>query len=67
MRSLLSFFQTVSGRFVLTPQDSLAHRQLYRAKAQGRNLVCLEPAAVPVVSGEEKRMLFDSSQFLDFE
>ena len=44
-----------------------ADRQLYRAKAQGRNLVCLEPAAVPVVSGEEKRMLFDSSQFLDFE
>lgn len=44
-----------------------ADRQLYRAKAQGRNLVCLEPAAVSVVSGEEKRMLFDSSQFLDFE
>jgi diguanylate cyclase (GGDEF)-like protein len=44
-----------------------ADRQLYRAKAQGRNLVCMEPTSLSVVSGEEKRMLFDSSQFLDFE
>lgn len=42
-------------------------QQLYRAKAQGRNLVCLEPTAVSVVSSEEKRMLFETSQFLDFE
>jgi diguanylate cyclase (GGDEF)-like protein len=42
-------------------------QQLYRAKAQGRNLVCLEPTAVSVVSSEEKRMLFETSQFQDFE
>ena len=42
-------------------------QQLYRAKAQGRNLVCLEPTAVSLVSSEEKRMLFETSQFLDFE
>jgi diguanylate cyclase len=37
-----------------------ADQQLYRAKAQGRNLVRLEPTAVSVVSNEEKRLLFDS-------
>jgi diguanylate cyclase len=41
--------------------------QLYRAKASGRNLVCLEPAAVSVVSAEEKGMLFATSQFMDHE
>jgi diguanylate cyclase len=41
--------------------------QLYRAKASGRNLVCLEPAAVSVVSAEEKGMLFATSQFQDIE
>ena len=41
--------------------------QLYRAKASGRNLVCLEPAAVSVVSSEEKGMLFATSQFQDIE
>ncbi len=44
-----------------------ADQQLYRAKAAGRNLVQLEPSAVSVVSSEEKRMLFESSQFQDFE
>jgi len=44
-----------------------ADQQLYRAKALGRNLVQLEPAAVSVVSNEEKRLLFDSTSFQDFE
>ena len=44
-----------------------ADQQLYRAKAQGRNLVSLEPTAVSLVSTEEKRLLFETSQFLDFE
>ncbi len=44
-----------------------ADRQLYRAKTSGRNLVCLEPGAVSVVSAEEKGMLFATSQFQDFE
>ena len=41
--------------------------QLYRAKAQGRNRVCLEPSAVSVVSAEEKALLFGISQFQDLE
>ena len=41
--------------------------QLYRAKGQGRNRVCLEPSAVLVVSAEEKALLFGISQFQDFE
>lgn len=44
-----------------------ADQQLYRAKGRGRNLVCLEPTAVSLVSSEERRMLFETSQFLDFE
>ena len=44
-----------------------ADQQLYRAKAMGRNLVQLEPAAVSIVSTEEKRLLFDSTGFQDFE
>jgi diguanylate cyclase (GGDEF)-like protein len=44
-----------------------ADQQLYRAKALGRNLVQLEPAAVSLVSNEEKRLLFDSTSFQDFE
>lgn len=44
-----------------------ADRQLYRAKAEGRNRVCLEPAAVHHVSAEEKGMLFGTSQFQDLE
>jgi diguanylate cyclase (GGDEF)-like protein len=41
--------------------------QLYRAKAQGRNRVCLEPSAVSVVSAEEKALLFGISQYQDLE
>ncbi|MGL6112760.1 MAG: GGDEF domain-containing protein [Rubrivivax sp.] len=41
--------------------------QLYRAKGEGRNRVCLEPAAVSVVSAEEKALLFGISQFQDLE
>jgi diguanylate cyclase (GGDEF)-like protein len=44
-----------------------ADQQLYFAKAQGRNLVRLEPSAVSVVSNEEKRLLFDTFQFQDHE
>ena len=44
-----------------------ADQQLYRAKGHGRNMVCLEPTAVSLVSSEERRMLFETSQFLDFE
>lgn len=52
-----------------TPQLWLerADQQLYRAKAQGRNLVQLEPTAVSVVSAEEKQLLFDSFQLQDHE
>ena len=35
-----------------------ADQQLYRAKAEGRNRACLEPAAVSHVSAEEKGLLF---------
>ncbi len=44
-----------------------ADQQLYLAKAQGRNLVRLEPTADSVVSNEEKRLLFETSQFQDHE
>jgi PleD family two-component response regulator len=44
-----------------------ADQQLYGAKAQGRNLVQLEPSAMSVVSNEEKRLLFDSFQIQDHE
>jgi diguanylate cyclase len=44
-----------------------ADQQLYQAKAQGRNLVRLEPATVSEVSVEEKRLLFETSMFQDFE
>ena len=44
-----------------------ADQQLYRAKGRGRNIVCLEPTAISLVSSEERRMLFETSQFLDFE
>jgi diguanylate cyclase len=37
-----------------------ADQQLYLAKAQGRNLVRIEPTAMPVVSNDEKRLLFDT-------
>jgi diguanylate cyclase (GGDEF)-like protein len=35
-----------------------ADQQLYQAKQTGRNRVCLEPAAVSLVSAEEKGLLF---------
>ena len=44
-----------------------ADRQLYRAKVEGRNRVCLEHAPVVQVSAEEKGMLFGTSQFQDLE
>ena len=44
-----------------------ADKQLYIAKTQGRNLVRLEPAPVADVSVEEKRLLFETSQFQDHE
>ena len=44
-----------------------ADQQLYRAKSLGRNVVQLEPAAISLVSNEEKRLLFDASSFQDFE
>ena len=44
-----------------------ADQQLYRAKASGRNRVCMEPSAVSEVSSEEKRLLFETSQFQDFQ
>jgi diguanylate cyclase (GGDEF)-like protein len=44
-----------------------ADQQLYLAKAQGRNLVRLEPTAASEVSSEEKRMLFETLQFQDQE
>ncbi|MBL8343359.1 MAG: GGDEF domain-containing protein [Rubrivivax sp.] len=44
-----------------------ADQQLYRAKAQGRNLVRLEPTASSVVSSEEKRLLFDTFPMTDHE
>jgi diguanylate cyclase (GGDEF)-like protein len=44
-----------------------ADAQLYRAKAQGRNRVCIEPTEVSVVSAEEKGLLFGTSQLQDLE
>lgn len=44
-----------------------ADQQLYRAKADGRNVVRIEPAVVSVVSSEERRALFEPSQFQDLE
>jgi diguanylate cyclase (GGDEF)-like protein len=42
-----------------------ADRQLYRAKAEGRDRVCLEPSAVPQVSAEEKGLLFATTSWQD--
>ncbi len=39
-----------------------ADRQLYRAKAEGRNRTCLEPQVDSLVSAEEKGMLFALTQ-----
>lgn len=43
----------------------LADRQLYLAKAQGRNRACLDLPPASQVSAEEKGMLFGTSQFQD--
>jgi predicted signal transduction protein with EAL and GGDEF domain len=47
--------------------EERADQQLYRSKAQGRNLVRLEPTAVSVVTNEERRLLFETFQFQDQE
>ena len=44
-----------------------ADQQLYRAKAQGRNLVQLEDSAVSLVSTEERQALFDTTFSEDLE
>ncbi len=44
-----------------------ADEQLYRAKAEGRNRSCLEPAAVSHVSAEEKNLLFAASAFASLD
>ncbi len=44
-----------------------ADRQLYAAKAEGRNRASLEETVLGVVSAEEKSLLFGTSQFQDFE
>jgi diguanylate cyclase len=72
----LELYVTVSVGGAFAPQwvrstpalwQERADQQLYLAKAQGRNLVRLEPTAVSVVSNEEKRLLFDSFQIQDHE
>jgi diguanylate cyclase len=64
---VLAFSVSVGGAFApawvrSTPALWLerSDRQLYRAKAEGRNRVCLEAAASPAVSAEERNMLFPS-------
>ena len=42
-----------------------ADLQLYCAKTEGRNRVCLEPTPVSSVSSEEKSMLFGVSSFAE--
>jgi len=44
-----------------------ADAQLYRAKAEGRNRICLEPQAVSLVSAEEKGLLFSPSTLVSLE
>jgi diguanylate cyclase (GGDEF)-like protein len=44
-----------------------ADQQLYRAKAAGRDRVCLEPAAVSLVTPEEKGLLFSTTAFQDLQ
>jgi diguanylate cyclase len=44
-----------------------ADRQLYRAKAEGRNRACLETPTVSLVSAEEKGLLFGTSQYQGME
>ncbi|MDM4764597.1 GGDEF domain-containing protein [Pelomonas sp. SE-A7] len=44
-----------------------ADRQLYRAKAEGRNRTCMEAQMESLVSAEEKGMLFAATQLQDSE
>lgn len=44
-----------------------ADQQLYRAKAGGRNLACVEQPLSSPVSAEEKGLLFGTSVFQEFE
>jgi diguanylate cyclase (GGDEF)-like protein len=44
-----------------------ADRQLYRAKAEGRDRACLEPTTMSQVSAEEKGLLFASTTWQDEE
>jgi len=44
-----------------------ADKQLYRAKAEGRNRTCLEHQPISQVSAEEKSLLYGTSQFQDLE
>jgi diguanylate cyclase len=44
-----------------------ADRQLFRAKAAGRNQACLEQPPVSTVSAEEKGLLFGTSNLQDLE
>jgi len=48
-------------RFTAAAWIERADAQLYRAKAEGRNRVCLEPQPDSVVSAEEKSLLFGLS------
>ena len=48
-------------RFTAAAWIERADEQLYRAKAEGRNRVCLEPQLDSVVSAEEKSLLFGLS------
>ena len=41
--------------------------QLYNAKAGGRNRAAFEPAAISLVSAEEKGLLFGTSKFADIQ
>jgi diguanylate cyclase len=44
-----------------------ADMQLYEAKGSGRNRVCMEPAALPQISAEERSMLFDVAKYNEGE
>ena len=44
-----------------------ADQQLYRAKAEGRDRVCLEHSATPTVSAQEREMLLGGAPIRDIE
>ena len=75
-RSLLDVEVTISIGGAFAPQwvrstpglwIERADQQLYRAKAQGRNLVQLEATAMSLVSNEERQALFDTFAQEDHE